>query len=92
MFKFGIFVDIKPYKFMGKKIKLIWDFKGPDGLATAKYHCIHLKEFALIDNLAYDEVNFQELHPMHAIAFINIDESVMKIFRDALKPHRGELV
>ncbi|WP_233897849.1 hypothetical protein [Tenacibaculum piscium] len=77
---------------MGKKIKLIWDFKGPDGLATAKHHCIHLKEFALNDNLAYDEVNFQELHPMHAIAFINIDESVMKIFRDALKPHRGELV
>lgn len=76
---------------MSRKIKLIWDFKGPDGLATAKHHCVHLKEFAQIDNLAYDEVNYKELNPMHTIAFITVDESVMKIFRDALKPHRGEL-
>ena len=76
---------------MSRKIKLIWDFKGPDGLATAKHHCIHLKEFAQIDSLAYDEVNHKELNPMHTVAFIIVDESNMKIFRDALKPHRGEL-
>ncbi|WBX70797.1 hypothetical protein [Tenacibaculum retecalamus] len=76
---------------MNRKIKLIWDFKGSDGLATAKHHCIHLKEFAQIDGLAYDEVNHTALNPMHAIAFIIVDESIMKIFRDALKPHRGEL-
>ena len=76
---------------MSRKIKLIWDFKGPDGLATAKHHCIHLKEFAQIDSLTYYEVNHTELNPMHTIAFIIVDESNMKIFRDALKPHRGEL-
>jgi len=74
-----------------RKIKLIWDFKGPDGLATAKHHCIHLKEFAQIDSLTYHEVNHKELNPMHTIAFIIVDESNMKTFRDALKPHRGEL-
>ena len=31
-----------------RQIKLIWDFKGPDALETAKHHCIHLKEFAQI--------------------------------------------
>ena len=74
-----------------RKIKLIWDFKGPDGLETAKHHCVHLKEFAQIDKLPYDEVNFVSLNEMHTIAFIVVDEENMKIFRDALKPHRGEL-
>ncbi len=76
---------------MERKIKLIWDFKGPDALETAKHHCIHLKEFAQIDNLNYHEVAYNELNEMCTMAFITVDESNMKIFRDALKPHRGEL-
>ncbi len=76
---------------MGRKIKLIWDFKGPDGLETAKHHCVHLKEFTQIDNLPYEEVNFTELNNFHTIAFIIVDEAYMKTFRDALKPHRGVL-
>ena len=74
-----------------RKIKLIWDFKGPEGLETAKHHCIHLKEFAAIDNLPYHEVDHTILNEMHTIAFITVDETYMKTFRDALKPHRGEL-
>ncbi|SEB67959.1 hypothetical protein SAMN04489761_1422 [Tenacibaculum sp. MAR_2009_124] len=74
---------------MSRKIKLIWDFKGPEGLETAKHHCVHLKEFAEIDNLTYYEVNHEQVHEFHAIAFITVDETDMKIFRDALKPHRG---
>ncbi len=76
---------------MNRKIKLIWDFKGPDGLETAKHHCVHLKEFAQIDNLPFDEVNYKELNPMHTYAYITVDEIHMKVFRDALKPQRGEL-
>ncbi len=76
---------------VSRKIKLIWDFKGPEGLETAKHHCIHLKEFAQIDNLTYHEVNHEQLHEFHVIAFITVDEADMKIFRDALKPHRGVL-
>lgn len=74
-----------------RKIKLIWDFKGPDGLETAKHHCIHLKEFAVIDNLTYHEVNHTTLNDFHTIAYIVVDEKDMKIYRDALKPHRGEI-
>ena len=77
---------------MDRKIKLIWDFRGPDGLETAKHHVIHLKEFVAIDNLNYHEINHQELNPMHTIAFVTVDEKDMKIFRDVLKPHRGQLV
>lgn len=70
---------------------MIWDFKGPSGLQTAKHHCIHLKEFVNIENLNYYEIAEQEISEMHAIAYITVDEVDMKTYRDALKPHRGQL-
>lgn len=76
---------------MSRKIKLIWDFRGSVSLETAKHHCIHLKEYAAIEKLNYYELNFIEISDMHSIAFITVDEADMKTFRDALKPHRGEL-
>lgn len=76
---------------MGRKIKLLWDFRGPDAQETAKHHTIHLKEFAAKENLTFHEVAIQEKNPMLFSAFITVDEKDMKTFRDALKPHRGEL-
>ena len=76
---------------MNKKIKLLWDFRGPDALETAKHHTIHLKEFASIENLPCIEIGVTELNPMLSAAFIVVNESDMKVYRDALKPHRGEL-
>ena len=76
---------------MNRKLKLIWDFKGPTGLGTAKHHCIHLKEFAEIEKLHFYEINFTELSELHTIAYIVVDETDMKPYRDALMPHRGTL-
>ena len=76
---------------MEKKIKLLWDFRGPDALETAKHHTIHLKEFAEIENLQFHEIDVKALNPMLCTAFIVVNESDMKVYRDALKPHRGEL-
>ncbi len=76
---------------MSKKIKLLWDFRGEDAKETAKHHTIHLEEFAFIEKLPFYEINIQERNPMLVTAFITVDEKVMKIFRDALKPHRGEI-
>ena len=74
-----------------RKIKLFWDFRGPDALETAKHHTIHLKEFAAIENLQFHEIDIKGLNPMLCTAFIVVNESDMKVYRDALKPHRGEL-
>lgn len=74
-----------------KKIKLIWDFRGPDAKETAKHHAIHLKEFALMEKLDFHEIDIQELNPFLVTAFVVVNETDMKIYRDALKPHRGEL-
>ncbi len=76
---------------MNRKIKLIWDFRGPDALATAKHHVIHLKEFTAIEQLPYHQIDINAINPMLCTAFVVVDEAQMKTFRDALKPHRGEL-
>jgi hypothetical protein len=76
---------------MSRKIKLIWDFRGEDALETAKHHTIHLKEFATLEKLAFYEIDIHEKNPMLVSAFIIVDETDMKTFRDALKPHRGEV-
>ena len=77
---------------MSRNIKLLWDFRGEDAKETAKHHTIHLKEFATLEKLAFHEINVLEKNPMLDAAFIIVDESTMKIYRDALKPHRGEIV
>ena len=76
---------------MNRKLKLIWDFKGPASQKTAEHHCIHLKEFATIEKLHFYEVELTIVSEMHSTAFIIVDEADMKIYRDALKPHRGQL-
>lgn len=74
-----------------RKLKLIWDFRGLTGLGTAKHHCIHLKEFVEAEKLNYHLIDFSETNEMWATAFIVVDEADMKTYRDALKPHRGEV-
>ncbi len=76
---------------MNRKLKLIWDFRGPDSLKIAEHHCIHLKEFATIEKLHFYEVDFTIVSEMHTIAFIIVDEVDMKVYRDRLKPHRGQV-
>lgn len=76
---------------MSRKIKLIWDFRGEDALETAKHHTNHLKEFASLEKLHFYEINILEKNPMLVSAFIIVNETDMKTFRDALKPHRGEI-
>jgi len=76
---------------MNRKIKLIWDFRGPEALEIAKHHCIHLKEFSEKENLTFHEISIQEISELYCIAFIIVNETDMLTFRDALKPHRGEV-
>lgn len=74
-----------------RKLKLIWDFKGPDGIKIAEHHAVHLKEFIQNDKLENFPLGFEVLNDDHAIAFMVVPEDQMKPIRDALKPHRGQL-
>ena len=74
-----------------RKLKLIWDFRGPVANQTAEHHAIHLKEYAISEGIAYLKIDVIAINEMHSIAYIAVMESVMKKVRDDLKPHRGQL-
>ncbi len=75
---------------MGKKIKLIWDFRGPDAQKTAEHHEIHLKEFIQKEKLENDITGVMKIEDLYSLAYLVVNESEMISVRDALKPHRGE--
>jgi len=74
---------------LSRNIKLIWDFRGPEAVEIAKHHVVHLKEFALKEKLDYMESDIEPVSEMYCVAFITVNESDMKVYRDALRPHRG---
>jgi len=74
-----------------RKLKLIWDFRGPNGQKTAEHHLIHLKEYIQLEKLDISITGVEVLSEMHSIAFLVVDEADMKPIRDALKPHRGQV-
>jgi len=73
------------------RLKLIWDFRGPDASKIAQHHEIHLKEYAFAKALKKPITGVQDISQDHTIAFLVIDKDEMKPVRDALKPHRGQL-
>jgi hypothetical protein len=76
---------------MSRKIKLIWDFRGPTAAKTAEHHEIHLKEFIVIEKLPLNITGFEVYNEFYAAAFMVVTDENMIAVRDALKPHRGEI-
>ena len=74
-----------------RKLKLIWDFFGPDALKIAEHHEIHLKEYIQLEQLDCNITGFKALNENQAIAFMVVNEADMIMVRDALKPRRGEV-
>jgi hypothetical protein len=74
-----------------KKIKMIWDFRGPVASKTAEHHVIHLKEYITSEGLNNNLTGVSHINDMLSIAYMIVDESEMLKVRDALKPHRGEI-
>lgn len=74
-----------------RKIKLIWDFRGPDASKIAEHHEIHLKEYIINEKLPYNITGFKTINELYAIAYMVVTDDYMISVRDALKPHRGEL-
>ncbi len=76
---------------MDRKIKLIWDFRGPVAAKTSEHHQKHLEEYIGIEKITMSITGHEHLSDMHSTAFMIVPESMMKSVRDALKPHRGEV-
>ena len=76
---------------LDRKIKLIWDFRGPAAQKTAEHYVVHLKEYILNEELKYDIVNSKVINDMHSLVYLVVAEFEMPQVRDDLKPHRGEV-
>jgi hypothetical protein len=76
---------------MNRKIKLIWDFRGPAAGQTASHHEKHLKEYIAVEEITLKITGHQDINELHSLAFIVVEEDEMLKFRDALKPHRAEV-
>ncbi len=74
-----------------KKIKLIWDFRGPDAAKIAEHHEIHLKEYIVLEEILLNITGYETINELYSIAFMVVTEENMIAVRDALKPHRGAI-
>jgi hypothetical protein len=74
-----------------ERIKLLWDFRGPNALPIAKHHVIHLTEFIDTEKLQHTICDIQEVSEMYCIAFLVVEKKHMNDLRERLKPHRGQL-
>ncbi len=74
-----------------RKIKLIWDFHGPDAKGIAKHHTIHLEEFLEKESIEKLTLGVESINDNHYIAYMVVNENNLIIVRDTLKPHRGEI-
>ena len=76
---------------MTERVKLIWDFRGPNAQPIAIHHAKHLAEFAETENLQNTLFGNEEITPMHHIAFLVVEKDMMNTLRETLKPTRGQI-
>jgi hypothetical protein len=76
---------------MTDRVKLLWDFRGPNAEPIATHHAKHLAEFAQAENLTNTIVGQEKITPMHHIAFLVVEKNMMETLREILKPTRGQI-
>ena len=75
---------------MPERIKLIWDFRGPNSDHIAKHHAKHLAEFVTMEGLQNTVCGNETITDMHTTAFLVVEKEYMDTLRATLKPHRGQ--
>ena len=75
-----------------EKIKLIWDFRGPNGKNTAIHHEKHIKEFFEIEKKTLINSGVETLNEFHHTAFTVILKTDLEQIKLAIKPNRGQIV
>ena len=75
-----------------KKIKLIWDFRGPNGRKTSIHHEKHIREFFRLEKMCLIESGTESLNDFHYFAYAIILGKDLEKIKSILKPNRGKLV
>jgi len=74
------------------KVRLIWEFRGPNALHTAKHHKIHLEEFMASEKIVFHDISIAEHSDFFIAVFLIVNEQDVTQLRTQLKPHRGQRV
>lgn len=74
-----------------ERVKLIWDFRGPNAAPIAEHHAVHLKEFSVAEELQHTICEVEKITEMHHITYLVVEKSKMNELRERLKPNRGQL-
>lgn len=74
-----------------ERVKLIWEFRGPNAQKTAEHHVVHLKEFGITEGIETTLCEVETVSEMYSMAFWVVDKNWMNDLRERLKPHRGQL-
>ncbi|MCZ2458930.1 MAG: hypothetical protein LC128_04825 [Chitinophagales bacterium] len=75
---------------MEKKVKLIWDFIGPDAQKIAEHYEHHLQEFILKHNLKNMITGLENDSDVHSSSYMVVEESEVEQVRNVLRPKRLE--
>ena len=76
---------------MNRKIKVLWDFRGPDAAKIAEHHKLHLQEYADQKQLILMDIGLEKHSEFFTSAFITVNEADLIQVRDELKPQRAVL-
>lgn len=74
-----------------ERIKLIWDFYGPNSEKIAQHHAIHLGEYAETESLPNSFPGNEKISESHYIAYLIVEKKLMNELRAILKPNRGQV-
>lgn len=72
-----------------RRIRLIWDFFGPDAERTATHHQKHLHEFSAREGVAGATSGAEPGSPGHWMAWLIVEAEDVERVRRALRPQRG---
>lgn len=72
------------------KVKMIWDFRGPNALHIASHHIIHLDEFIDAENIPNAHTGKTEVTENYSMAYLVVPATYTDELRKKLKPHRGQ--
>ncbi|MEP2934999.1 MAG: hypothetical protein ABJM06_04730 [Gilvibacter sp.] len=77
---------------MADKAQLLWDFRGPSALRTAEHHLVHLKEYAIAEQIS--EARFELIEHSQVFVSAAMVVSLEKVteLRNRLQPHRGKRI
>ena len=67
---------------MNRKIKVLWDFRGPDAAKIAEHHKLHLQEYADQKQLILMDIGLEKHSEFFTSAFITVDEADLIQVRD----------